>query len=41
MSEYSKALLYYQRALGILQHSLPPNHPLIQTVRMSMEIVKK
>jgi tetratricopeptide (TPR) repeat protein len=41
MSEYSQALSYYERALGIWQRSLPPNHPHIQTVKESIEIVKK
>jgi hypothetical protein len=41
MGEYSKALSYYERALGIFQRSLPPNHPHIQTVRESIKIMKK
>jgi hypothetical protein len=41
MSDYSQALSYYERALDIRQRSLPPNHPDIQSVRKSIEIVKK
>jgi tetratricopeptide (TPR) repeat protein len=41
MREYSKALPYFERALDIMQYSLPPNHPNIQTVRKSIEILKK
>jgi tetratricopeptide (TPR) repeat protein len=42
MSEYSKALPCYQRALDVLQRArLPPNHPHLQTVKKSIEIVKK
>jgi len=41
MDEYSKALSYYECALGILQRLVPLNHPHIQSVRKSIEIVKK
>jgi len=41
MEEYSKALSSYELAQDILQRSLPPNHPHAQSVRESIEIVKK
>jgi hypothetical protein len=41
MEEYSKALSFFERALDIKQRSLPANHPSLQTVRESIEIVKK
>jgi tetratricopeptide (TPR) repeat protein len=41
MSDYSQAFSYYKRALDIWQRSLPPSHPHIQTVRESIEVVKK
>jgi tetratricopeptide (TPR) repeat protein len=31
MEEYSKALLFYEKALEIRQKTLPPNHPLLAT----------
>jgi hypothetical protein len=41
MSEYSKALSYFERALDIRQRSLPPNHPDLQSVAKNIEIIKK
>ncbi|CAF1206992.1 unnamed protein product [Adineta steineri] len=41
IKEYSKALSYYERALDIWQHTLPSTHPHINTVKESIEIVKK
>jgi tetratricopeptide (TPR) repeat protein len=41
MGEYSKTLSYYERALDIKLLSLPPNHPSIESVRESIEIVRK
>jgi len=41
MKQYSKALSYFERAQDILQRSLPPNHPHLQSVKESIEIVKK
>jgi len=41
MGEYSKALPYLERAFDIWQRSLPPNHPSIEDVKQSIEIVKK
>jgi tetratricopeptide (TPR) repeat protein len=41
MGEYSKALLYCERALNIWQCSFPSNHPDLQSVRKSIEIIKK
>jgi tetratricopeptide (TPR) repeat protein len=38
---YLRALLYFERALDISQRSLPPNQSYIQTVRESIEFVKK
>ena len=31
MGEYSKALSFHEKALGILQETLPPNHPNLAT----------
>jgi hypothetical protein len=41
MSDYSKALSFCERAFDIQQRSLPANHPHLQSVRESIEIVKK
>ncbi len=41
MGEYSKALSYLERALDIFEQSLPHNHPSIESVKASIEIVKK
>ena len=41
MGECSKALSYFERALNMCQRSLPSNHPHLQSVRESIEIVKK
>ncbi len=41
MEEYSKAVACFERALDILQYSLPANHPYIQSVRLGIETVKK
>jgi tetratricopeptide (TPR) repeat protein len=41
MGDYSKALSFLERALDIKQRSLPANHPSLQSVRKSIEIVKK
>ncbi|CAF0716860.1 unnamed protein product [Adineta steineri] len=41
MKNYSKALSYYERALTIWQGALSPNHPNIQNVKKSIEIVKE
>ncbi|CAF0818184.1 unnamed protein product [Adineta steineri] len=41
MKEYSKALSYFERALDILKVSLPPNHPHLESVKESIEMVKK
>jgi hypothetical protein len=41
IGEYSKALSYLERALDILQSSLPPNHPTIKTVQKKYRIYKK
>ncbi len=41
MGEYSKALSYYERALNICQCSLPPSHPHLQSVRKSIDIIKR
>jgi tetratricopeptide (TPR) repeat protein len=41
MGDYSKALSFYERALDIWQRSLPPNHPHLQSVRESIETMKK
>ena len=40
MGNYSKALPFYERALDIQQHSLPSDHPDLQDVKKSIEIVK-
>jgi len=36
-----KTLAYFERVLDIRQHSLPPNHPDIQDVRIAIESIKK
>ncbi|CAF4318699.1 unnamed protein product, partial [Adineta steineri] len=36
-----KALSFFERALDIRKRSLPPNHPDLESVRKSIEIVKK
>jgi hypothetical protein len=41
MNDYAKALSYYKHALDILQRSLPSNHPHLQSVKDSIEFVKK
>ena len=41
MGEYSKALTYYERALNICRRSLPPNHSHLESLKQSIEIVKK
>jgi tetratricopeptide (TPR) repeat protein len=41
MGENSKALSYFERALDILQRSLPHNHPDLENVKVGIEIVKK
>jgi hypothetical protein len=39
MGNISKALSFYERALDILQSSLPLNHPYLQSVQHSIEVV--
>ena len=41
MGDYKKALTYFERAFDIFQRSLPANHPHIESVKESIEIVKK
>ncbi|CAF4098004.1 unnamed protein product [Rotaria magnacalcarata] len=41
MGEYSKALSYLEKALGIWRMSLPPTHPNIQTAMNSIAAVKE
>ncbi|CAF1480451.1 unnamed protein product [Adineta steineri] len=41
INDYSKALSFFERALDIRKRSLPPNHPDLESVRKSIEIVKK
>jgi tetratricopeptide (TPR) repeat protein len=41
MGDYRKALSYFERALDILQRALPASHPHLQSVKESIEIVKK
>ena len=40
-NDYSKALSYFRYALDIFECSLPPDHPNIQSVRNSIEIIKR
>jgi Tfp pilus assembly protein PilF len=41
LGDYSKALSYYECAVNIQQRSLPPNHPHLQSVRTTINLVKK
>jgi len=41
MNDYLKAISYFERALNIWQRSLLSNHPHLEDVRESIEIVKK
>jgi hypothetical protein len=41
MGEYSKALSYLERALDILQRSLPASDPELKDIKECIEIVKK
>jgi tetratricopeptide (TPR) repeat protein len=41
MAEYSKALSYCERALDIKERSLPADHPSIEKVKKTIEIIKK
>ncbi|CAF1554943.1 unnamed protein product, partial [Rotaria magnacalcarata] len=41
MGEYSKALSYLEKALGIWRKSLPSTHPNIKIVTNAIDRVKK
>ncbi len=38
--ELSKALSYFEYAMGIFERTLPSSHPDLQAVRKNIEIVK-
>jgi hypothetical protein len=41
MSDYSKALSFFERTLNIGQRSLPAIHPDLQLLKKNFEFVKK
>jgi hypothetical protein len=41
MSNYSKAVSFFERAVDIGQHSLPANHSDLQIWKSNLESVKK
>jgi hypothetical protein len=41
MAEYSKARSFFERAVDIGQHSLPQDHPYLQSYRRNRDLAKK
>jgi hypothetical protein len=40
MSNYAKALTYYERAMDIFQRSLPSDHPQLQNIQNIIQILE-